>query len=147
MTASDPLNGGPTAPVKPRYPLDWYNGWSGEKRLATVPIQKAAIASGELARPTRCSLCLAPGNRSWKADDAVWLHDERYDRPLEAYPICRRCHRLLHRRFDEPEPWLVLVAEHAREGAWFGLLSMDPDSRHRPFAATYPDGLPGAFTP
>lgn len=96
--------------------IGWYNGWSPQERLATLPIQKAAIASGKLARPTQCSICLVQGNRNWKADDAVWLHDENYAEPLAAYPICRRCHRILHRRFDHPAPWLALVAEHARGG-------------------------------
>lgn len=128
---------------RPRFELGWYNGWSPDERRATIPVQKAAIACGELARPKRCSVCLIQGSRNWKADDAVWLHDERYDRPLEAFPICRRCHRLLHGRFDDPGPWLALVAEHARGGEWFEMLSMDPESRHRPFDATYPRGLPG----
>lgn len=133
------------APTKPKFEIGWYNGWSPEERLATIPIQRAAIASGELARPTSCSICLVDGNRDWKAQDAVWLHDERYDRPLEAYPVCRRCHSVLHRRFEEPQAWAELVAQHARGGQWFELLSIDPACRERPFAETYPDGLPSAF--
>jgi hypothetical protein len=75
----------------------------------------------------------------------VWLHDEDYSRPLAAYAVCRRCHRMLHQRFDEPEPWLAFVAEHGQgRGAWFEQLSMDPDSRSRPFGETYPAGLPSA---
>lgn len=133
------------AAAKPKFELGWYNGWSPDERRATLPAQKAAIASGELARPTRCSICLVQGSRDWRADDAVWLHDEDYARPLEAYPICRRCHRLLHRRFDDPQPWFTLVAAQARGGAWFELLSMDPNSQRRSFAETYPSGLPGPF--
>ena len=136
------MNAGAT---RPKSDMGWYNGWSSEERLATLPIQKAAIASGELARPTRCSICLCQGNRDWKADDAVWLHHERYDRPLEAYPVCRRCHRALHRRFEEPDLWTALVAEHTRGGAWFEQLSLDPACRQAPFAETYPASLPAAF--
>lgn len=132
------------SPAEPRFALGWYNGWSPEERLATVPIQKAAIACGELARPARCSICRIAGNRNWKADDAVWLHDENYADPLAAYAVCRRCHRTLHRRFDNPEPWLALVAKHARGGAWFERLTMDPASMRRPFEVTYPAGLPSA---
>ena len=125
--------------------IGWYNGWSPDERLATLPIQKAAIASGALARPRICTICGSTGNRDWRAEDAVWLHDEDYANPLAAYALCRRCHRLLHRRFEEPEPWLALVTLHQRDGAaWFEQLTLDPASQHRPFAQTYPDGLPPA---
>lgn len=124
-----------------KFDIGWYNGWSPEERLATLPIQKAAIASGELARPTRCSVCDVEGNRNWKADDAVWLHDENYADPLAAYAVCRRCHRLLHRRFEDPAPWLALVSEHGRGGTWFEQLSMDVASLCQPFGVTYPNGL------
>ena len=36
---------------------------------------------------------------------------------------------------------------HARGGAWFERPSMDPASKTRPFADTYPEELPGAFEP
>ena len=127
-----------------KFDIGWYNGWSPEERLAIVPIQKAAIASGELARPKRCSICLVEGNRDWRADDAVWLHDENYADPLAAYAVCRCCHRLLHRRFENPEPWLVLVAQHAKDGAWFEQLTMDAASLRQPFGVIYPNGLPSA---
>ena len=125
--------------------IGWYNGWSAEERRATIPVQKAAIASGELARPTHCSICRCSGSRDWRAEDAVWLHDENYADPFAAYAACRRCHRLLHRRFDDPQPWLELVARHGGEGgAWFEQLTMDSDSRFRPFRETYPEGLPAS---
>jgi len=126
------------------FELGWYNGWSPQERRATLAVQKAAIASGKLARPTQCSICRVKGSRNWKAEDAVRLHDENYAEPLSADPICRRCHRLLHARFYHPQPWLALVSEHVTPAAWFTQLSMDPRSRHRPFADTYPNGLPSA---
>ena len=122
--------------------IGWYNGWSPEERRATLALQKAAIADGRLARPTTCSICGCTGSRDWRAEDAVWLHDENYADPLAAYQVCRRCHRILHRRFDEPEPWGALVQAHPRGGAWFELLSMDLESRFRPFRETYPNGMP-----
>ena len=123
--------------------IGWYNGWSAEERRATSPVQKQAAKDGRLARPTHCSICGCKGSRDWRAEDAVWFHDENYTDPLAAYPVCRRCHRTLHRRFEEPEPWLELVEVHGQGGTrWFELLTMDPDSRTRPFAETYPDGLP-----
>lgn len=127
--------------------IGWYNGWSGEERLATLAVQKAAIAAGERKRPAICSICGCTGSRNWRADDAVWLHDEDYAHPLAAYAACRRCHRTLHQRFDDPEPWLDLVARHGDSGVqWFEQLSMDPASLRRPFAETYPNGLPAAST-
>jgi hypothetical protein len=123
--------------------IGWYNGWSPNERRSTLPVQKAAIASGELARPSICSVCRCNGSSDWRADDSVWLHDEDYADPLGAYAICRRCHRTLHRRFEDPEPWLALIARRGGEGLkWFELLTMDPASQRRPFAETYPSGLP-----
>ena len=122
--------------------IGWYNGWSPEERLATLPIQREAINSGRLQRPTHCSICGCMGNRNWRADDVVWFHDERYDRPLEPYPVCRRCHRLLHQRFEQPGPWRDLVKQYGQGGAWFELLSLDPNCQFRPFAESYPQGLP-----
>lgn len=127
--------------------IGWYNGWSPEERLATLPIQREAVKSGQLQRPTHCSICGCASNRDWRADDAVWFHDERYDRPLEPYPVCRRCHRILHQRFEDPQCWLDLVQRHGRGGSWFEALSIDPMSRFEPFAKTYPDNLPQSANP
>lgn len=118
--------------------MDWYNGWSPGERLATLPIQKAAIADGTLPRPRACSICGA----SWNRENPIWLHDENYADPLAAYPTCRHCHRALHERFDQSEPWLALVAIHGDGVRWFEQLSMDPASMRQPFSATYPEGLP-----
>lgn len=65
--------------------------------------------------------------RNLRAEDASWLRDERYDRPLESYPLFRKCYRPLHQRFERPEPWLEHVKRHMRDGAWFELMSMDTD--------------------
>ena len=79
--------------------IGWYNGWSPDERQAATPIQKAALAAGTLERPRICSICQCPGNRDWRAEDAVWFHNEDYAAPLKVYALCRRCHRLLHQRF------------------------------------------------
>lgn len=129
------------------YKIGSYNGWSGEERLAALPILRAAIAAGELPAPTVCSLCQVAGSPDWRAADAIAYHDEDYANPLKAYPACRDCHKQVHMRFWRQTDWARLVARHARGGAWFEQLSMDPDSRYRPFAETYPEGLPGAFKP
>ena len=114
-----------------RSTLGYYNGWSPDERRATLPIQREAIRSGAIPRPSRCSICSSTKD--------VWLHDERYDRPLEAYEICRSCHRTLHARFDAPEPWLALLRRYGGSEAWFERLSTDPACQWRPFEETYPE--------
>lgn len=124
--------------------IGWYNGWDPQERTAVTPVQKQALKDGRLARPTHCSLCGCEGSRDWRAQDAVWLHSEDYGNPLDVYHLCRRCHRILHERFDNPAPWLALISAHERGGTeWFENLTMDPASRTRPFEETYPNGVPG----
>lgn len=118
-----------------RVQIGWYNGWSPEERLATLPIQYEAIRSGALARPTICSIC--------GSLEQVWLHDEDYADPLAAFSICRCCHRTLHERFAQPAAWQALVAAHGAGGTrWFEQLTMDEAAMRQPFAVTYPRGLP-----
>lgn len=124
-----------------------YNGWSGKERMVTLPVQQQALRSGKMTPPTRCSICLVEGSSDWRASDAIVFHDENYAEPLAAYPICKPCHGRVHLRFAQPQGWQAHVARHARGGAWFELLSLDPQSRDRPFAETYPNGLPGPFDP
>lgn len=126
-----------------KHKIGFYNGWSGEERLAVLPILRAALAAGTLAPPTRCSICRATGSSDWRASDAIVFHDEDYANPLGAYTVCKPCHRLIHLRFWRATEWTAHVALHARGGAWFERLSMDPGSRFRPYEETYPDGLPG----
>lgn len=128
-----------------RYKIGSYNGWNGEERLAVLPILRAALEAGTLASPSRCSICCVTGTSDRRASDAIVFHDEDYANPLGAYTVCKPCHRLLHLRFHDPDTWTAHAALHARGGAWFERLSMDPTSRTRPFAETYPEGLPGAF--
>jgi hypothetical protein len=127
--------------------IGWYNGWNGEERLAVLPIIKAALAAGELDPPTRCSVCLASGSPDWRADNAVVFHDEDYSAPLSAYPVCKPCHKLIHLRFWRRAEWAAHLALHGRGGAWFEWLTLDPESRFRPFSGSYPAGLPASFDP
>lgn len=127
--------------------IGFYNGWSGDERLAVLPILDAAIAAGTLASATRCSICMTSGSSDWRASDAIVFHDEDYGRPLDAYPVCKPCHRLIHLRFWRVDEWQAHIAQNTREGAWFIQLTLDPASRYRPFVETYPDRLPAPFTP
>lgn len=74
----------------------------------------------------------------------MFTHLEDYREPLDWYPVSKHVHRLLHRRFLEPERWLRLVIKHYVHGAWFTLLTMDVVDMHRPFDDIYPNGLPSA---
>lgn len=124
--------------------IGWYNGWSPDERRRRSPVLKQLIASGALAKPTTCSICgHSPVPGSWSSNP-VWFHDEDCSQPLSTYPICRSCHRTLHERFDQPAPWVALVARYATGQRWFEQLSMDPASLHQPFGVTYPNGLPPA---
>jgi hypothetical protein len=129
----DPLDDAVSA-RRSGWSIGWYNGWSPEQRLATLPVQREAIRAGAIPRPTICSIC---GSR-----ENVWLHDENYADPLAAYHVCRPCHRALHERFDQPGPWLALVSRYKTGDRWFERLSTDPASCYRLFADTYPQGLP-----
>lgn len=119
--------------------ISWYNGWSPEERRATVAVQQAAFRSGALRRPTRCTIC---GFDQPATPSDVILHNERYDLPLVGHGCCRRCHNVLHLRFDHPERWLRFLVQRAEANCWARALSLDPATQFRPFGVSYPDGLP-----
>jgi hypothetical protein len=123
-----------------RFQIGWYNGWSPEERLAVIPRQRAAVRSGAIPQPVRCSICGTTPEAG--SANSVWLHDENYAEPLSSYPICRSCHRTLHNRFEDPDPWVALIKEHGDGRRWFEQLTMDPASLQQPFVITYPQGLP-----
>jgi hypothetical protein len=124
-----------------RYALSAYNGWLPEERRATIPIQQAAYRSGTLVRPTRCTIC--GFDRPAQPSDII-LHSERYDMPLTGYGCCRRCHNVLHLRFEQPERWLRLLERVSAADCWARRLCLDPASQWRPFFDTYPSDLPGS---
>lgn len=122
-----------------------YNGTSWPDRCAVIPVQEAAFRSGKLKRPSNCSICgfHGPGKRQGRWQ--IIYHLERYDRPLEIYPVCRPCHSALHARFADPERWQRMLRKYGRAGKWFTLISLDPQSQFRPFTVTYPTDLPPPF--
>lgn len=115
----------------------WYNGWSPEQRQATIPIQRAALRCGLIARPTSCSIC---GFDKPNTPGAITLHLEDYSSPLEGFGCCGRCHNILHGRFDDPARWLRLLDRISYDG-WARRLSLSGESRRLPFAVTYPQGI------
>jgi hypothetical protein len=126
----------------PRWRMDWYNGWSPAERCATLPVQRQALGDGTIATPTTCSICgFVPADHPGTAK-TVWLHDENYADPLAAYHVCRSCHRVLHARFEQPKPWLSLIARYGNGERWFERLTMNPASLRQSFSQIYPEGLP-----
>lgn len=128
--------------VRPRHWERPYNGWSWSERCAVNPLQRAMFGSGELIRPTVCSICGFSRPDQLNGSGFIYSHLERYDRPAEIYPVCKRHHADLHSRFAQPLRWQGVLERHGRPGAWFTLLSLDPASQMRPFGETYPNGLP-----
>lgn len=118
-----------------------YNGWSWTERCAVTPIQNAMFRSGQLARPKVCTICDFSDPARINGSGYIFAHLERYDRPAELFPCCKRCHAALHARFREPERWQALLLGSALPGSWAFALSLDPASQWRPFAETYPGGL------
>lgn len=119
----------------------WYNGFSSEERhLLSKPQRHERYSRGN--NPTVC--CMTGYSRPNDPSGAGYMftHLEDYSRPLHWYPMSKRAHYLLHRRFIDPRPWLRLVARHYVHGAWFTFLTMDVADMYRPFAEVYPDGLP-----
>lgn len=116
-----------------------YNGFTASERRAAGKVIRTALAQGRMSFAPWCSIC----NRALPSTHQMHLED--YATPLSAYPICRRCHIILHVRFIRPGPWLRLVAENRADHAqWFELLSLDPASRWQSFDQIYPSGLPPA---
>jgi hypothetical protein len=127
---------------KRTWSLSPYNGFSPDERRATLPVQRAAILAGKMPKPSQCSICGFTSESDPASNNRVTLHDENYDRTLEAYPVCRHCHRTLHARFNRPNPWLRLITQYGTGLTWFEQLTMDEESQRRPFHETYPRGLP-----
>lgn len=119
-----------------------YNGWTWAERCAVTPIQNAMFRSGELIRPTVCSICDFSRPDQINGSGYIYSHLERYDRPAEIYPACKPCHAALHARFRDPQRWLRLCERNRRPEAWFLALTLDPATQWLPFGETYPKGLP-----
>lgn len=124
------------------YRLPTYNGFTHEQRVATLPIQKTAVASGAWTHPTQCSICGFSDLSDPRGRGYIFAHLEDYDRPLRIHPACRRCHAALHARFSEPTRWVAVTASHGHDGSWFRKLSMNPALQALPFWTIYPHDLP-----
>lgn len=95
-----------------------YQGFSHEQRIEGWKRVWVAQRMGLLPRPFVCSVCLRQTQRGH-------YHCEDYSRPLDAKPICQRCHLALHNRFRSPARWVKLVSPIAAPGCWYADLSME----------------------
>lgn len=97
--------------------------------------------SGQLDRPTICSICGFSDPTRLNGSGYIFAHTEMYDRPDVLFPACKKCHAALHARFRDPARWQRVLRQYGRPGEWFMLLSLDPASQRRPFHETYEHGL------
>lgn len=112
--------------------MGWYNGWSPGR--ANRHAAGSARRHSYRGNPKTRYLLDLPLHAGTGSENPVWLHDEDYSQPLLAYHVCRSCHRLLHERFERPEPWRALVHAHGTGDLWFKYLTMDPAAQWRPLA-------------
>ena len=119
----------------------WYNGFSPEDRaLLSKPQRAERYSRGN--NPTVCCMTGFTRPDALKGTGYMFTHLEDYRQPLNWYPMSKRAHTLLHRRFLEPEKWMRLVEKHYVHGAWFTLLTMNVSDMYKPFDEVYPLGLP-----
>ncbi len=119
----------------------WYNGFSPEDRTQlSRPQRHERYSRGN--NPTACCMTGFSRPDDLKGNGYLFTHLEDYRKPLAWYPMSKRAHTLLHRRFKEPEKWMRFVAKHYVHGAWFTLLTMNVNDMYKAFDETYPEGLP-----
>ena len=115
--------------------LKSYNGFTPAERRVGGRAIREALADGRMAYAKACSVCACTLAASHQ------FHSERYDEPLSAYPVCRRCHHAIHARFRHPAYWQRFLAKLPPDG-WVHHLTVDPASLFQPFHETYPLGFP-----
>lgn len=76
------------ASTRPSVYVNRYRAKNPEK-VAAQKLMTAAIARGELVRPTACQCCGGPSKRRLDG------HHPDYDKPLDVVFVCRRCHAML----------------------------------------------------
>ena len=94
-----------------------YNGFPPAQRLKAQAWLNAEWAAGRIPRPSKCCAC-------GQDRGEIQAHAEDYSEPftaakLLAYPLCLRCHLMLHCRFRHPVAWDRYRAS-IRSGVTFG---------------------------
>lgn len=120
--ASPSLRGDGRSPPKLRKwiwpPLQTYNGFTSQERVRGWQLLWLLIDLGLLPLPTKCSIT--------GSIDRPTYHGENYYDPCSSFPVSAGVHRILHRRFRDPDPWRQLVDAHTVTGdEWFCALSLE----------------------
>jgi hypothetical protein len=99
-----------------RWPMSKpYNGFSPVERVRGWQVSKWLQAAGSLPYPRQCDVC--------RGAERVALHSESYYHIGRAPGVCRRCHRAIHRRHREPEPWRQIIERFSITGTeWFAIM-------------------------
>lgn len=111
------LNSGAITPREWTWPaMKPYNGSTNEQRIIGWQKVWAAVYAKLIPNCKTCSVC--------GGTNTIHYHCEDYLRPLDARPICKSCHFALHKRFSQPENWLLIVRRNGAPGDWFFDLRM-----------------------
>jgi hypothetical protein len=79
-----------------------YNGFSEAARNRVGNWQNEQYRTGKHPRPDRCCACgVTQGRFVHHCED----YSEPYGPHIWQFPMCYRCHSILHRRFSKPETW------------------------------------------
>jgi hypothetical protein len=85
-----------------------YNGFGPKIRDDSFRWMKEEIAAGRVEPPSQCSAC-------GETDGHLDYHTEDYSLPfgphVYAYPLCFRCHMMLHIRYRRRKDWLRYVEQ------------------------------------
>jgi hypothetical protein len=74
-----------------------------------------------MAEAKICDIC--------KSENDVMYHDENYYEVWKSNPLCKKCHTILHDRFNSWQSWLDLLAKNYNKdnsNKWFHHLKAEP---------------------
>lgn len=124
-----------------------YNGFSGEARARASAWIRGERRAGRLPKPEECGAC---GQREGQLDDHAEDYSEPFGPQTVQFPLCYRCHMMLHCRFTSSEAFeayraavatgIRFPAMHRRD---FGVLTFQ--HLRRPFPTTDPEQVDDAM--
>jgi hypothetical protein len=124
--------------------MNSYNGYPGSVRDRSARWVRSEIQAGRIPPPAECCICS-------QREGCLQYHAEDYSEPFGAhltqFPICLRCHCVLHTRFRYPVRWTRYL-EQLERGAVYPPLQnsrdlaplWEPDWMERPAGWIEPRG-------
>ena len=95
--------------------MNQYNGYSPSQRLKAQKWLNEQWKTGKAQRPSMCCAC-------GQTRGVIHAHAENYSEPfgehIYKYPLCYRCHMMLHCRFQNPLAWNDYKAELKKGALW-----------------------------